>query len=326
MLRLLLPFAIIYIVVAAFWTVLRAAKSWRLGAMSVAIVLVALTPLIIPPGFLSVRVVAAFLSFDAIFRLVDANRRAGEYVTAARFPSYLRFFVPFPVLLVTGEEHRQSRHLTTPLRVASLRTVIGVGLFALLLWLLFALQDNPVLRANFVLDHLLKSLLFGLALEVIGILAPGIERLAGFQTTSPMNRILVSRTPAEFWRRYNTRIHTWLSRNVFRPVGGARRAAVAIGLVFFVSAVFHEVAFDVALSRVDGYQFTFFMLQIPAVLISPRLERFARRGPVARFLTHTSTVAWFGATSFFFARGLGQIFPFFYTAPMPGPLFGEWKF
>src|SRR5204862_1740629 len=139
------------------------------------------------------------------------------------------------------------------------------------------------------------------------------------------NQILFSRTPAQFWLRYNTRVHMWLFRNVFRRVGGARHPVWGVVLVFFVSAVFHEVAFDIALSHVDGYQFTFFMLQIPAVLASPALERFAKRGPSAGIIAHAITMAWFVSTSVFFFRGIAEIFPFYYTAPMPGAVFGEWR-
>jgi D-alanyl-lipoteichoic acid acyltransferase DltB (MBOAT superfamily) len=183
-----------------------------------------------------------------------------------------------------------------------------------------------MLRSSFVLDHLVKTALFGVTLEIIGLLAAGLERLAGFEPPRLMNRILLSRTPAQFWLRYNTRVHMWLVRNVFRRVGGARHPAWGVVAVFFVSAVFHEVTFDIALSHVDGYQFTFFMLQIPAVLASPALERFAKRGAVARIAAHAITIAWFVSTSVFFFRGIGEIFPFYYTAPMPGAVLGEWRF
>src|SRR4029079_19502710 len=110
-----------------------------------------------------------------------------------------------------------------------------------------------------------------------------------------MRHFYVSLTPAEFWSRYNTRIHDWLESNVYRPAGGKSRGVIA---VFFVSAVLHEFAFDVATSHPDGYQFTFFILQAPAVLCSPYLKRLADRyGIAGRTLVRSLTILWFYFTS-----------------------------
>jgi hypothetical protein len=73
--------------------------------------------------------------------------------------------------------------------------------------------------------------------------------------------------------------------------------------------------FDIATSRVDGYQAAFFLLQIPAVLASRPLERLARRGsPAGIVLAHLCTIVWLGASSIFFFYGIERIFPFYYTA------------
>jgi hypothetical protein len=119
----------------------------------------------------------------------------------------------------------------------------------------------------------------------------------------------------EFWCRYNTRVHSWLYENIFLPSGGRRAPTRGILLTYFASAVLHELAFAMATSRLDGYQFTFFMLQAPAVLASRPLRRFAAsHGIGGAILAHAFTVVWMGVTSIFFFHGVNRVFPFVYAA------------
>jgi hypothetical protein len=120
---------------------------------------------------------------------------------------------------------------------------------------------------------------------------------------------------SEFWQRYNNRIHEWLYRNVFLPCGGWRNPVRGIILTMLASALLHEVVFDLATSSVDGYQFAFFALQIPAILLSSRLERLAHRGGMAGTIaTHAVTVVWMATTSVLFFHGVARIFPFVYAS------------
>jgi hypothetical protein len=321
--RLGLSVALEWAIVFAFTAALRFRSELRLPSLMAAVFGLAASPMVIPAGSPGARALSVFVCVDAILRVIDANRRAAN---RAGFRETLRFLIPFPVLLVTGEEWAASRPARSPIGPAVVRAVIGLAMFLAAWAVLFALPKIEVLRSSFVLDHMVKTTLFAFTLEIIGLLAMGLERLAGFDAPRLMNRILWSRTPAQFWLRYNTRVHMWLIRNVFRRVGAAHHPVWGVVLVFFVSAVFHEAAFDIALSRIDGYQFAFFMLQIPAVLASPALERFAKRGWLPAAIAHFVTIVWFGMTSVFFFRGIGEIFSFYYTAPMPGPVFGEWRF
>jgi hypothetical protein len=127
-----------------------------------------------------------------------------------------------------------------------------------------------------------------------------------------MRDFYLSLTPAEFWLRYNTRIHSWLEANVYRPCGGGVRGVAA---VFLFSAAFHELAFDIATSQPDGYQFAFFMLQAPAVIASPWLKRIADRyGNAGHGVVRTLTIVWFYFTSMLFFRGMDRIFPIVYAS------------
>src|SRR5262249_1860775 len=139
-----------------------------------------------------------------------------------------------------------------------------------------------------------------------------------FDTRPIFNCIHVARTSADFWRRANVRSGAWLYLNVFVPSGGRRALARGVWATFLVSGLLHEVAFDLATSRITGYQLIFFLLQAPAVLFPPRLDRLARtRGIWGVALAHAVTILWFAATSVFFFAGVDRIFPFFYASEPP---------
>jgi D-alanyl-lipoteichoic acid acyltransferase DltB (MBOAT superfamily) len=143
----------------------------------------------------------------------------------------------------------------------------------------------------------------------------GLERLLRFTAPPFVNRAFVSRTPGEFWYRYNVRVHDWLYHNVFVLSGGRRKPLRGVMLVFVVSAIFHELFFGIATSRFTGYQATFFLLQIPAVAISPRMDRLAKAwGNLGRMLARVITILWFVATSVLFFHGIDQVFYFYYAS------------
>ena len=85
--------------------------------------------------------------------------------------------------------------------------------------------------------------------------------------------------------------------------------------VFVVSALLHELMFGIATSRFDGYQATFFLLQIPAVMFSSYLDRLSKASGVAgQIVARGLTILWLGATSLFFFHGVDRVFPFVYAS------------
>ncbi|GAX78660.1 hypothetical protein CEUSTIGMA_g6098.t1 [Chlamydomonas eustigma] len=81
-------------------------------------------------------------------------------------------------------------------------------------------------------------------------------------------------TVGEYWRLWNMPVHKWLLRHVYYPairVGLSKWSSMV--LVFFVSAVFHELILGVPLHMVRFWAFTGIMLQVPLILISDRINR-----------------------------------------------------
>ena len=129
--------------------------------------------------------------------------------------------------------------------VGSLIVTTGI---AILHWA----TNVAVLQSNFALDHAFKVLLFIPTIEAISRVTFALERLAGFDTKPVIRNAFLSRTTAEFWQRYNSRVHSWLFQNVFKPVGGARAPVRGVVMVFLISGLFHELMFGIATSKFDG--------------------------------------------------------------------------
>lgn len=277
-------------------------------------------PLLIPSGCVGLRAGLAFLAANFAFKIADFLRQFGPVRGRARVGDYARFLIPFPLLVVVYPDHR--RRLARPDgSLANLARIVGgaIGLGAGVV-LLVVLRGNATLIASFALDHVVRLLAFVLAIESISRLLFGLERLAGFDTTPIVRNAILSRTVGEFWRRYNGRVHDWFFRNVFLPGGGRHTPARGVWLVFLVSAIFHEIMFDIATSRVTGYQFAFFLVQAPAALASGKIERLARRGGIAgKVVAHGSTILFLATTSVLFFHGVSQVFPAFYAGESPLP-------
>jgi hypothetical protein len=268
-----------------------------------------LAPLLLPTCHVGGRAAVSFVAVDLALKVVDYGREL-RLGWPGRWREFLGLLPPMPLLLVRFKDRPPLHGLTIGLDLA--RVLFGgavvLGVFALLQ----PLSYLQAIRENFWLDHVVKVTLFIVLIEVGSYAMQGAERLLGYDTARPMRNFYLSLTPAEFWARYNTRVHSWLEANVYRPCGGRIRGILA---VFFVSAVLHELMFDITTSHPDGYQFTFFMLQAPAVIASPWLKRHADRlGIIGHATVRVLTIVWFYATSIFFFRGVERIFPIVYAS------------
>ena len=256
-----------------------------------------------------------FLATDLMFRMIDYYRHQRSASGAAGYRDYCRFLVPFPVLLVTLAEHRR-RLLGNRLAWRDVVRVFGGAAGVATGFLLLALASEVgTIREHFLVDHVVKVAIFVLTIESISRFLYGLERLAGCNTAPIVQNAFLSRTVAEFWLRFNSRVHRWLYDNIFLPSGGRRAPTRGICLVFLVSALLHELPFGIATSRFDGYQFAFFMLQAPAVLASRSIERWAKRGGItAKVGAHSFAILWMVGSSVLFFHGVNKVFPFLYAS------------
>ena len=268
-------------------------------------------PLLIPPDAPILRAAASILSIDAMFRLVELFRHTGPLSLGAR----LRFLAPFPIFLSLADLQARARRPGVGAAKDWWKLILGSGGFAVCWMILEACSSHAALRADHLLDHTFKLVLFVMAVEMGAQALCGLERIAGFRTKPLVSRTWLSATPAEFWRRWNDRVHRWLFSHVFQVCGGSGRPARGIWCVCLFSGAFHELMFGIATSRFDGYQFAFFTMQAPAIPLSGKLKAFARQHGVAgRALSRAGTVLWFWATSLLFFHGVDRVVPIYYTS------------
>jgi hypothetical protein len=266
-------------------------------------------PLLIPAYHVGLRAVAVLASVELIFKIADflrGHRGDWDRHTAGE---YCRFLIPFPVLAVVYPDHRRRLNRPDPAWPHILRIVVGSACAAAGLILVRSIAMTAVVRSHPMLDHVIRVAFFVPVIESLSRVVYGFERLAGFDTKPIVRNAYVSRTAAEFWQRYNYRVHDWLWRNVFRPAGGRRAPVRSVLVVFVVSGVMHELAFALATSRFTGYQFAFFAIQGPAALASRPMERLARSGIAGRVAAHSLTILFLAVTSVLFFHGVSKVFP-----------------
>jgi hypothetical protein len=315
-LSFLLCVALAYAIALAIFPALRRGGLTAVLTATPAAIAIVACLFIIPPQFRIHRAIAALFCVDLVFRLIDFTRQTlkGD-LRPVPWSHYFRFLIPFPFLLVVfGQKDRR-----VPPDHSSQRDVIRLlfGALGVALGFVLIFQANRIhaLESSFLLDHVTKLFIFVLTVESLSQAFCGLERLAGFNTTPIIDRGFLAHTPAEFWRRYNTRVQPWLYWNVFVPAGGRRAPVRGVWATFLVSAAFHELAFAIATSQITGYQFTFFLIQAPAVMLSPMLDRLSVALPfVGATIARASTILWISATSIFFFHGVDLIFPFMYAS------------
>ncbi|HEY4259315.1 MAG TPA: hypothetical protein VGM98_04110, partial [Schlesneria sp.] len=122
--------------------------------------LLALCPLLIPANEVIARALVSLLCADAWFRGVDLARVLGQRRTT--MPSLwqcLEFLIPFPTYLAVYDDgkRRSSMKLES---VELWRVAIAGSLVIIELGSLHLMFDVPALEANFLLDHIVKLLLF----------------------------------------------------------------------------------------------------------------------------------------------------------------------
>src|SRR5262245_40182548 len=100
-LRLLAALALSYVVALALYPLVRRRGRWAWAALTCAVAALLACPLLIPMKQVPLRIVAVFISVDLLFRVIDFTHQVQSGRTASvDWPSYARFLIPWPVLLV----------------------------------------------------------------------------------------------------------------------------------------------------------------------------------------------------------------------------------
>jgi hypothetical protein len=164
-------------------------------------------------------------------------------------------------------------------------------------WLTMRLIFEGPGRDAWLINHLIVLVGFVIVMTAFGQVSFASWRLMGLRVRPVMDRIWLSRSPADFWRRWSWPIHLWLYRYVYRPCGGRYRAVVSVLAVFAVSGLMHEAIAFVALGQVTGHQSAFFAASAVGVLASPALEGLGQRGLLGSALARVVTLVFLAASA-----------------------------
>lgn len=223
---------------------------------------------------------------------------------------FLSFALLSPHLVYSPSEHAAKAR--TPIGPEIFRIFAG-AMVAVVVWhLTMRLMFTPAAFHSWIVNHLIFTAGFTLFIQAIGHCLFGLWRLLGIRSRLLMENILLSRTPAEFWRRWSWPIHLWLYRYVYLPCGGNSNRVRATLAVFLISGLQHELLVALAIGRVTGHQTAFFMLNGLGAIASPAMERFARRGILARSLVHLMTIVFLTATASLMFTSFNYIIPIYH--------------
>ncbi|MFC1575088.1 hypothetical protein ACFL5A_00375 [Gemmatimonadota bacterium] len=248
-----------------FFPALRTPPRVRVSVFMCLAGLIALTPWIVPAEDRIARFFVALYAGVLVLKMWDLHVGVGRSVS----PSWTEFlgFMANLLSLVhrrTGFERRPS------LRQDGAKFFKSLALGSLGLLALFSLLRLEWNSIPFLVEHLLKATAFFLGAAGFISAAAAAFRLLGAYAPEPMDRPLLARSPADFWRRYNRWIGEGLREDLFRLIGGRRRPLLATLVVLLVSGALHEFVFFLAIGEIHGYQLAFFSLQGVAVAMTLR--------------------------------------------------------
>lgn len=103
----------------------------------------------------------------------------------------------------------------------------------------------------------LLTLLFGYSMQIFGdfagysLIAIGFAHLFGYSLPENFNFPYISRSFAEFWRRWHISLSTWLREYLYLPLGGNRRGVARtyfnLFIVMFLGGLWHGAAWSYAI-------------------------------------------------------------------------------
>ncbi len=230
----------------------------------------ALPVLAYPPPF--ERAALTLLALVALIKSVPIASAKAEWQSPGR--RLWQILVPFDI--------RRARRVAPGAVGSSLaRILVAAAVIALVLWYGMTRSGRLPDRWAFT-AQLACALVFAYSLmELGGEVLRTLHRLVGIEIGPLQRDPVLSRSVSEFWgERWNVPVTNWLNEFFFRPLARKRRATAGIVLAFVVSTALHAWLFFVAIGWWGALlASSFFLIQIPAVLIERRLG--VRRWPTA---------------------------------------------
>jgi hypothetical protein len=131
--------------------------------------------------------------------------------------------------------------------------MVGAAVIAVVVWSAATrlLATHPA-NASWLVNHIILLAGFVVIIQSFGQLNLGLWRLLGLRARRPVaDNILLSRTPADFWRRWNISLSTWFRDYVYIPLGGSRSTGGLwirnVLATFLLSGLWHGASWNYVL-------------------------------------------------------------------------------
>lgn len=282
-----------------------AARFWGVSLLSVAAVV---WPFLSPAQPI-LRFVLGMVVFNKIIKTIElAYGRVSDPQMVATFGRYLFWSLNFP-----DTQWPATRDDAVKARQDGMRrlgrflakAVVSAGLVALLLTV-------PAIRDYYWLKITWWLFLACFGFSGVSDFVTGSAMLTGVRFIEMFDSPLLARSPREFWsKRWNLYFREVCHRNVFLPLGGAKRPLLAVCAVFAVSALMHEYLIFVSIGwNMIGYMSAFFALHCCATIAQTLLGRMlGKKKLLPRPVAIILHIAWMILTSPLLIMPLLQIFP-----------------
>jgi hypothetical protein len=297
-----------YLLAALGWFVLDWRNPGRAIAFGSMAVIVAIAPWSLPESPRLPRLLATIGAAALLVKLYDLSH--GSPLQPRPSPRAYLLWLGNIFSLVFRKQpplaSRSTAHEAYRLLMTSGFAAVGVAMIVLT-WF-----SSHWVGAGYWLEHIAKVSLLFATLWAASAAAAAAMRMLGCPAMDLMIAPVLSRTPADFWRRYNRPVGQFLHEYVFLPARGLSRPSAAILLAFLVSGLAHEYGFLVPIGRLCGYQTLFFLVQGIAVVLTARW----RPGGGLAVLSALATLAFMLISSTLFFASLDAVTPF-YVSPVP---------
>jgi hypothetical protein len=240
-----------------------------------------------------------------IYSYVRARQRRGW----RDFLDFLSIGLLSPYLAYSPHRYESHRRPLAPeiLRLALAILVIPAAWIAAQYFAAF-----PASQHSWWLNHLIDVVGFTVIMTAVGQAHVAIWRIRGIRASVLVDKIYLSRTPADFWRRWSWPMHLWLHRHVYLPSGGRRHHVRAVAMVFFVSGALHELMAYIAIGHFTGHQMLYFSASALGVLASPMLERLGSLGLPGLIMMRALTLLYLASTAAFMFITLNYFIPLYW--------------
>ena len=298
-----------YIFAFLVWPVLKAPRFIRWSIIIITIFVAMLGGYFLPPEAKKLKECVVLIGGLMAIRIYS-------YSQSKEKGSFIDYVLFLSVGLVTPYLVYSTKRYYSRVGISVWREILRVLLAVAVLPLIWTTAETLILteigRNSWTFNHLVLLFAVPAVFQAFGQCCLGVWRLLGLRAKPLIDNIFLSKTPAEFWRRWSWPIHVWLYRYIFIPTGGRNHRIRATLSAFLLMGFAHEIMAFVVIGRITGHWIISFFIGAMGVLISPQIETLALRGVAGKITARLATITFLIILSIFVFAAVDYIVPIYH--------------